>query len=184
MPRRWQQPRLIFVNSMSDPFHEDIPNDYIRRVFGVSAIATGINFQVLTNGMSGSPTWLRSYPDRRTSGWGVSIENRRWVQRADYLRRVPAAVRFISAEPLLGRLEGLDLTGIDWLITGGESGHRHRPMNIEWVRELRDRCLRGGVAFFFEQWGGRWPKDGGRLLDDREWSQLPAADATQVSSQI
>jgi len=104
---------------------------------------------------------------------GVSIENRRFVHRADYLRTVPAAVRFISAEPLLGPLEGLDLDGIHWLIAGGESGPKHRPMRIEWVRELRHRCIDESVAFFFKQWGGRHPKAGGRELDRRTWDEMP-----------
>ena len=109
---------------------------------------------------------------------GVSIENRRWVFRADYLRRVPAAVRFISAEPLLGPLDGLDLDGIDWLIAGGESGPRHRPVHPEWIRDLRDRCQVAGLPFFFKQWGGRTSKAGGRILDDEVWSEMPprAAD--------
>src|SRR5262249_38128120 len=100
-----------------------------------------------------------------------------FVHRTDYLRQVSAAVRFISAEPLLGPLEGLDLTGIDWLICGGESGHRHRTMRPEWARDLRDRCRAAGVPFFFKQWGGRYPKAGGRLLDGIEWSELPAVPA-------
>jgi protein gp37 len=104
---------------------------------------------------------------------GVSIENRRFLQRAHALRQVPSAVRFISAEPLLGQLEGLDLGGIDWLIAGGESGPHNRPVRVEWLRDLRDRCLVQGVAFFFKQWGGRHSKAGGRLLDGREWSEIP-----------
>jgi protein gp37 len=107
---------------------------------------------------------------------GVSVENRRWVERADRLRDVPAAVRFISAEPPLGPLDDLDLAGIDWLIVGGESGARHRPMRKEWARVLRDRCLAEGVAFLFKQWGGRTSRAGGRELDGRNWSELPSAN--------
>jgi protein gp37 len=173
MPRRWRQPRLIFVNSMSDLFHEEIPADYISKVFEVMQECYWHQFQVLTKRHARLAALAPSLPWPPNVWMGVSIENRRWVQRADHLRTVPAAVRFISAEPLLGRLAGLDLTGIDWLIAGGESGPRHRPMNIEWARELRDRCLTEGVAFFFKQWGGRWPKEGGRILDRRKWSQLP-----------
>lgn len=103
----------------------------------------------------------------------MSIENRRFVHRADYLREVDAAVRFISAEPLLGPLEGLDLTGIDWLISGGESGPKHRPVRSEWLRELRDRCVGEDVAYFFKQWGGHRPKSGGRVLDGRTWDEMP-----------
>jgi protein gp37 len=105
----------------------------------------------------------------------VSIENRRFVHRADYLREVDAAVRFISAEPLLGPLNSLDLASIDWLIAGGESGPKHRPIHIEWLRELRDRCVAENVAYFFKQWGGRRPKSGGRLLDGRTWDEMPKA---------
>src|SRR5262249_18486888 len=104
---------------------------------------------------------------------GVSIENRRFVHRADYLRQVPAAVRFISAEPLLGMLEGLNVHGIDWLIAGGESGYKHRPVRAEWIRNLRDLCQEQGVPFFFKQWGGLRSKSGGRILDGREWNEMP-----------
>jgi protein gp37 len=173
VPLRWRRPRMIFVNSMSDLFHEDIPDDYIAEVFEVMERADWHVFQVLTKRekrLSALAPDLRWPPNV----WiGVSIENRRFVHRADHLREVGAAVRFISAEPLLGALEGLDLTGIDWLIAGGESGHRHRRVHPEWICELRDRCRDEGVAFFFKQWGGRTPKAGGRLLDGRTWDQLP-----------
>jgi len=105
---------------------------------------------------------------------GTSIENRRFVYRANFLRQIPAAVRFISAEPLLGPLEGLDLTDIHWLIAGGESGPRHRPVKIEWLRELREQCRSSGIPFFFKQWGGLRPKSGGRILDDELWDGMPA----------
>lgn len=172
-PLRWRRPRMIFVNSMSDLFHERIDESYIRDVFAVMAEAHWHTFQVLTKrherlvDLAPSLSW----PD---NVWmGVSIENRRFVHRADYLRRVEAAVRFISAEPLLGPLEGLELSGIDWLIAGGESGPGHRPVRLEWVRELRDRCESEKIAFFFKQWGGRHPKTGGRELDGRSWNQMP-----------
>ena len=115
---------------------------------------------------------------------GTSIENNRWVHRADDIRDTPAAVRFISAEPLLGPLDKLDLKGIDWLIVGGESGPRHRPNDPDWVRELRDRALAEGVAFFFKQWGGRTPKAGGRLLDGRTWDEFPAPRVEGHSRQL
>jgi protein gp37 len=176
-PHRWRRPRLIFVNSMSDLFHEAVPLDYIERVFAVMAAADHHVFQVLTKrherlaALAPALTWPPNV-------WmGVSIENRRWMLRADFLREVPAAVRFISAEPLLGPLDGLDLAGIDWLIVGGESGRQHRPIRPEWVRALRDRSAAEGVAFFFKQWGGLTPKSRGRLLDGAEWSQMPAAPA-------
>lgn len=172
-PLRWKRSRTIFVNSMSDLFHERIPDDFVRHVFDVMGEAHWHTFQILTKRherlaeLAPSLTW-------HPNVWmGVSIENRRFVKRADHLRDVPAAVRFISAEPLLGPLEGLDLAGIDWLIAGGESGHRHRPVRVEWLRELRDKCRDEGVAFFFKQWGGPRPKSGGRTLDGQTWNEMP-----------
>lgn len=173
LPLRWRRPRMIFVNSMSDLFHPAIPFEFVERVFAVMAEAEQHTFQVLTKRHERLAELAPDLPWPSNVWMGVSIENRRWVQRADYLREVPAAVRFISAEPLLGPLENLDLTDIDWLIAGGESGYRHRPVEAEWIRELRKRCRTGGVAFFFKQWGGRTSKAGGRLLDGREWSQMP-----------
>jgi protein gp37 len=172
-PLRWKRPRLVFVNSMSDLFHEDIPEDYIRAVFEVMQEAKQHTFQILTKRHQ---RLSELGPDLDWPGnvWmGVSIENRRWVHRADHLRRVGAAVRFISAEPLLGPLEGLDLTDIKWLIAGGESGPRHRPVNVAWLRDLRERCNAEDVAFFFKQWGGHRPKSGGRELDGRTWDEMP-----------
>jgi protein gp37 len=175
LPLRWRRPRVVFVNSMSDLFHEAIPLDYVRRVFDVMARADWHTFQVLTKRHERLAE-LASELDWPANVWmGVSIENRRFVHRADRLRDVPAAVRFISAEPLLGPLEGLELDGIDWLIAGGESGFRHRRIDPAWVRELRDRCAAERVAFFFKQWGGRTPKAGGRLLDGETWDELPVA---------
>lgn len=172
-PLKWRRPRVIFVNSMSDLFHEDIPVDFIEEVFTVMAEASWHRFQILTKRqerleeLGPNLTWPENV-------WmGVSIENRRFVHRADSLRNVPAAVRFISAEPLLGPLEGLDLSMIDWLIAGGESGAKARPMKPAWVRDLRDRCIEEDVSFFFKQWGGFRPKSGGRELDGRTWDQFP-----------
>lgn len=172
-PARWRRPRLIFVNSMSDLFHEGIPDDYIRRVFAVMVCNERHTFQILTKRHERLSDLAPDLPWPRNVWMGVSIENRRFVHRADHLRQVPAAVRFISAEPLLGPLEGLDLEGIDWLIAGGESGPRHRPVKVEWLRGLRDSCLAIGVPFFFKQWGGRTSKTGGRTLDRRRWDQMP-----------
>lgn len=174
-PLRWRRPRMIFVNSMSDLFHEDISVAYIARVFDVMVRAPQHTFQILTKRHERLAELHPDLPWPNNVWMGVSIENRRFVKRADYLREVPAAVRFISAEPLLGPLEGLDLTGIDWLIAGGESGPRHRLVREDWVRALRDRCAVEGVAFFFKQWGGRTPKAGGRKLDGRTWGELPQA---------
>lgn len=172
-PLKWKRPRLVFVNSMSDLFHEDIPEDYIRRVFDVMVEASHHTFQILTKRHERLSEIAERLPWPKNVWMGVSIENRRFVHRADHLRMVPSAVRFISAEPLLGQLEGIDLSGIDWLIAGGESGPRHRPVKEEWLVDLRDRCKAEGVAFFFKQWGGRRPKSGGRELDGRTWDQMP-----------
>jgi protein gp37 len=176
-PLRWSRPRTIFVNSMSDLFHEGIPLTYIRSVFEIMVAAPHHTFQILTKRHERLSELADDLPWPTNVWMGVSVENRRFVHRVEHLRQVPAAVRFISAEPLLGQLQGLDLTGIDWLIAGGESGHRHRPVKIEWARELRDRCVQEGVAFFFKQWGGRSPKAGGRHLDGRTWDELPEPDS-------
>jgi protein gp37 len=180
-PLRWTRPRMIFVNSMSDLFHEDIPLSYIEQVFDVMGQAGHHTFQVLTKRdarlaeIAPALTW-------HPNVWiGVSIENRRFVHRADRLREVDAAVRFISAEPLLGPLDNLDLAGIDWLIAGGESGPRHRRVSGDWLRDLRDRCAEQNVAYFFKQWGGHHPKTGGRELDGKTWDELPAARSLQLT---
>jgi protein gp37 len=174
MPLRWKQPRRIFVNSMSDLFHSDIPADYIRQVFDVMVRADWHIFQVLTKRPQRLARLGSSLPWPAHIWAGVSIETNEYAWRADFLRRVPAQVRFISAEPLLGPLDRLELDGIHWLISGGESGPGHRPCNPDWVRDLRDRCLASGVAYFHKQWGGRTPKAGGRVLDGRTWDELPA----------
>jgi protein gp37 len=191
-PLRWRKPRMVFVNSMSDLFHEQIPDSYIADVFSAMSNAGHHTFQVLTK----RPERMRALIDsgwwRKSTGisdwplpnvWlGTSIENRRFVGRADELRSTWAQVRFISAEPLLGPLayEGLNLDQIDWLIVGGESGPIHRRLDPDWVRDLRDLCAGVGVAFFFKQWGGRTPKAGGRLLDGRTWDEMP--DTAEVAA--
>jgi protein gp37 len=172
-PLRWRRPRVIFVNSMSDLFHEQVPAEFIANVFDTMAAAPWHVFQVLTKRPERAVELADELPWPSNVWMGVSIENRRFVHRADLLRYVPATVRFISAEPLLGPLEGLDLNDIHWLIAGGESGHGHRRVRVEWLRDLRDRCADAEVAFFFKQWGGRTPKAGGRELDGRTWDEMP-----------
>jgi len=174
-PLRWTRPRMIFVNSMSDLFHEDIPEEYIEEVFEVMGRADHHTFQILTKRHARLAELAPSLPWHPNVWIGVSVENRRFTHRVDYLREVDAEVRFVSAEPLLGPLDRIDLSGIDWLIAGGESGPGHRPMKAEWARELRARCRAEGVAFFFKQWGGHRPKSGGRLLDGRTWDEMPTA---------
>lgn len=175
LPLHWKRPRRIFVNSMSDLFHEDIPEAYIHQVFGVMERADWHIFQVLTKRHERLAELAPTLPWPKHIWAGVTIENNRFAHRADYLRQVPSAVRFISAEPLLGPVPDLQLDGIDWVIAGGESGPIHRPPKAEWFLDLRDRCVEAEVAFFFKQWGGRISKSGGRLLDGREWSEMPTA---------
>jgi protein gp37 len=178
-PLKWAKGQRIFVDSMSDLFHDEVPPEFIGRVFNVMGTAMQHQFQVLTKRPKRMRDVVTAYYQALRlepfpNVWlGTSIELDRYVWRANYLREAPAAIRFISAEPLLGPLPSLNLEGIDWLITGGESGSHHRPIDPAWVRDLRDRCTASGVAFFHKQWGGRTPKAGGRLLDGCEWNEFP-----------
>jgi protein gp37 len=176
-PLTWRTPRMIFVNSMSDLFHKDVPKKFIARVFDTMEAADWHTFQVLTKRSSLMRDFLRRRsPQGRGPAhmwFGVSVEDGTKLSRTRHLRDTPAGVRFLSIEPLIGRIGDLDLGGIDWVIVGGESGPGARPMHVDWVREVRDQCLRSGVAFFFKQWGGLRPKSGGRVLDGREWSEFP-----------
>jgi three-Cys-motif partner protein len=172
---------MIFVNSMSDLFHELVPLDYIQQVFEVMAATDRHVFQVLTKRHERLAE-LAPDLDWPPNVWmGVSIENNRWAVRADYLRKVPSAVRFISAEPLLGPLDRLNLARVHWVIAGGESGPKHRPVRPEWLRAIRDQCQREGVRFFFKQWGGLRPQSNGRLLDGREWNEMPEHPASATN---
>src|SRR5262245_12001360 len=177
LPLQWRQPRRIFVNSMSDLFHESVPSEFIHRVFEVMQKADWHIFQVLTKRPRRMADMASELPWPGHIWAGTSVELDRYTWRANHcLRRVPAAVRFVSAEPLLGALPSLKLDHLHWVITGGESGARHRPCDPDWVRDLRDRCRAAGVAFFFKQWGGRTPKAGGRELDGRTWDEIPAQE--------
>lgn len=173
LPLHWHKPKRIFVNSMSDLFHKDVPDEYIFRVFEVMNKASWHIFQILTKRSPRLARLGQQLPWTPNIWVGVSIELDWYRWRADHLRKVPAHVRFISAEPLLGPLDNLNLEGIHWLITGGESGAGYRPCDPTWVRSLRDRCQEAGVAFFHKQWGGRTPKAGGRLLDGQVWDEFP-----------
>lgn len=173
IPRRWREPRVVFVNSMSDLFHARIPLGYVREVFQVMAETPRHTYQVLTKRASRLAK-VADQLDWPGNVWmGVSVETDDQVSRISALRNVPAAVRFVSAEPLLGPLDDIDLEGIHWLIAGGESGSAARPVDPQWVRSLRDQCQAAGTAFFFKQWGGRTPKAGGRSLDGRTWDEMP-----------
>lgn len=180
IPYRWARPRTIFVNSMSDLFHAKVPDSFIRQVFEVMTDTPRHTYQILTK----RPRRLTRLADRlpwSPNIWvGVSVETEAQTWRLDDLRKVPSAVRFVSAEPLLGDLAEIDLTGIDWLIAGGESGPNHRPIDPAWVRSLRDRCLKERVPFFFKQWGGRTPKHGGRELDGKIYSDLPEPESSRL----
>lgn len=177
LPLRWSRPQTIFVNSMSDLFHEAVPQPYVQQVFDVMRRAHWHRFQVLTKRadrlaeLSPELAWP-------TNVWmGVSVESADYVHRIDALRRTGAHVKFLSLEPLLGPLHGLELANIDWVIVGGESGPRARPVDPAWVTDLRDQCRRAGVAFFFKQWGGKNKKKAGRLLEGRTWDELPVVRA-------
>jgi protein gp37 len=205
-PLKWRKPARVFVNSMSDLFHPDIPDDFIGNVFNTMMQAEQHTFQVLTKRPQRMETFVKMWLGESWGQWidnlwlGTSIESDRYVFRADYLRETPAAVRFLSLEPLLGPLPSLDLTGIDWVIVGGESGPKARPMELSWARDLRDRCVAAGTPFLFKQWG-EWAPDteyeivdgglinhgevshsmsrigkkaAGRELDGRLWDQFPA----------
>lgn len=172
-PLTWKKPQMIFVNSMSDLFHDDVPTDIIMRIFDTMNRASIHTFQILTKR---AERLAELAPDLQWSDniWmGVSIENQDTVFRADYLKQTGARIKFISAEPLLSSLPGLNLQGIDWLIVGGESGPGSRPMLEEWVMELKSKCEKSGTAFFFKQWGGTNKKKAGALLDGKEYKSYP-----------
>lgn len=180
-PLGWKNPSLIFVNSMSDLFHEDVPLIFIQRVFDVMRRASWHRFQILTK-RSGRLLELGSQLDWPPNIWmGVSVETDKYKFRIDHLRQTRAAIKFLSLEPLLGPLLDLDLTGIDWVIVGGESGPGARPMSKKWVVSIRQQCLDANVAFFFKQWGGVRKKKNGRLLEGRTWDQMPSVYSVAVA---
>ena len=173
LPKRWKKPKKIFVNSMSDLFHEDIPLDFIQSVFDTIEEAEHHTFQVLTKRPERA---LESAPHLQwpPNLWmGTSVENNDYIHRIDTLRLIPAQTRFLSLEPLIGPIHQLDLNQIHWVITGGESGPKSRPIDIEWVRDIRDQCIAQNTPFFFKQWGGTNKKRTGRLLDATTWDEFP-----------
>lgn len=177
-PYRWRSPRIVFVNSMSDLFHAKVPLEFVRDVFKVIADTPQHTYQLLTKRATRARKLADSLDWPPNLWLGVSVEDSERLDRVDELRRVPSAVRFLSCEPLLGPLPALDLAGIGWVITGGESGPSARPIDPAWVREIRDKCVAAGVPFFHKQWGGRTPKAGGRELDGRTWDELPSRGPT------
>ena len=172
-PLHWRRSRRIFVNSMSDLFHKAVPTDFLKAVFGVMEEADWHWFQVLTKRAGRLQQLARHLPWPQHVWMGVTVEREDNTDRIEALRNTPAAVKFLSLEPLLGPLSDLDLTGIDWVIVGGESGPGARPMREEWALDIRDQCIAAGVPFFFKQWGGTNKKKAGRMLQNRAWDEVP-----------
>jgi protein gp37 len=184
LPHMWTKPRLVFVNSMSDLFHARVPLESIRQVFDVMAATPQHTYQVLTK-RARRLRRLAPEIDWPPNVWiGVSVEDSQVIDRIEDLRSVPAAVRFLSCEPLLGPLPSLRLHGIHWMIVGGESGPKARPMDSRWVEDLRDQSVSAGIPFFFKQWGGRTPKAGGRYLDGQTWDAMPTMERDVMGSQL
>lgn len=182
LPLRWKQSKRIFVNSMSDMFHADVPLEFIQKAFDVMRRASWHQYQVLTK-RSDRLLSLDSELDWQPHIWmGVSVENERFQHRIDHLRATRAQVKFLSLEPLLGPLPRLNLRNIDWVIVGGESGPHARPMDPSWVLDIRDQCRDAGVSFFFKQWGGVFKSRTGRELEGRTWDQMPSTLNAQLSS--
>lgn len=182
LPLKWKKPQMIFVNSMSDLFHRDVPLEFIQQVFDVMERASWHTFQVLTK-RSERLLELSSILNWPDNVWmGVSVENTDHINRIDDLRIVPAAIRFLSVEPLLSAIEGMNLDNIDWMIVGGESGPGARPIQKNWVRSLRKQCRTAKVPFFFKQWGGTNKKKSGRLLDGRTYDEMPRIKRNPVTS--
>ncbi len=179
IPKKWRRPRRIFVNSMSDLFHEDIPKEFITRVFASMCDSPQHTYQILTKRPDRLLELSHDLPVRDFIWLGTSVENSRYKHRIEILRKVDTPTRFLSLEPLIGDLGELDLTGIHWVIAGGESGPRSRPMNPDWVRGIRRQCETQGVPFFFKQWGGRNKKAAGRTLDGETFNNYPLAAAAE-----
>ncbi|MEH2023068.1 DUF5131 family protein [Nostoc sp.] len=184
MPLSWKKPRLIFVNSMSDLFLDDISEEFIKDVFNVMEKASWHQFQVLTKRPQRMLEIANGIKEWPPNVWaGVSIESQAWVWRSEILKEIPAKIRFLSCEPLLGSLK-LSLDELHWIIVGGESGVGARPMNIEWVRDIREQCIQANVPFFFKQWGGVQKKKYGREIDGRTWDGFPETIADQNAKQV
>ena len=190
-PLEWKRPRMIFVNSMSDLFHKDIPKAHIAAVFDTMEKADWHIYQVLTKRSSLMQKFIndryKARPAPAHMWFGVSVENEKATSRIAHLQKTNASIRFLSIEPLIAPVGKVSLTGIDWVIVGGESGYGARPMKPEWAIDIRNQCIKAKVAFFFKQWGGRSPKTGGRLLEGKEWSQFPTklpASRQQLELQV
>jgi len=178
LPLRWKKPQTIFVNSMSDMFHAEVPRKFILKAFEVMQKADWHRFQVLTKRSERLARLSESLPWSENIWMGVSVENESYTDRIDHLRQTGAVIKFLSLEPLLGPLDNLRLHQIDWVIVGGESGPGARPMNLDWVTAIRDQCTNAGVPFFFKQWGGVRKKRFGRVLEGRTWDEMPKSMRT------
>ncbi len=180
LPLSWKKPQTIFVNSMSDLFHQDVPSDFIYRTFNVMNRAKWHTFQILTK-RSGRLRKIARRLNWSENIWmGVTVEGQEYVKRIDDLRATGAQIKFVSLEPLLEPIRDLKLNGIDWVIVGGESGPGARPMEKSWVIDIRDQCLKDSVSFFFKQWGGANKKKAGRLLNGRTWDEVPALEMIEA----
>jgi protein gp37 len=179
IPLRWRSPRTIFVNSMSDLFHKDVSLDFIQRVFAVMNSCPQHTFQVLTKRPEIAARVAEHLIWTPNIWMGVSVEDQKVVKRIEDLRQLPAHIRFLSVEPLLGPISLLPLDGIHWVIVGGESGPGAREMKIEWVRDIRDKCVGSSVPFFFKQWGGVNKKKAGRIIDGRVWDEMPVPKSNE-----
>lgn len=185
LPKRWRRPRRIFVNSMSDLFHEDVPFEFVEKVFEVMDGCPQHDFQVLTKRPERALELSPRLPWPSNVWLGTSVESALYMQRVRTLRKVHgAAIRFLSCEPLLGSLKKLPLDGIHWVIVGGESGPGARPMRKEWVEEIRDQCIEAGVAFFFKQWGGVRKSRTGRMLNDSTWDEMPGEGSARGTNRM
>lgn len=180
-PFSWKKPKTVFVNSMSDMFHKNVPLSFIQKVFDTMNRCPQHTFQVLTKRAELLETYSSSLIWSNNIWMGVSVEDYRVRHRIDHLRRSDAKIKFLSLEPLIGPLPNLDLTGIDWVIVGGESGRKPRPMRESWVEDIRIQCQKAGVAFFFKQWGGTNKKESGRILNGRTYDEMPFSDSTLIS---
>lgn len=174
LPLSWKEGRLIFVNSMSDLFHEKVPAKFIKRIFDTMVSTPQHTYQILTKRAERLEELSPELPWAENIWMGVSVESEDYLWRIDHLRRSGAAIKFLSLEPLLGPLPHLNLSGVHWAIAGGESGPGARPIEVDWIRSIRDQCTAAGVAFHFKQWGGRNKKKAGRVLDGRTWDDLPS----------
>lgn len=180
IPYSWKSPKIVFVNSMSDMFHKDVPLSFIQKVFKTMNENPQHTFQILTKR---ADILLKNHKELTWTHniWmGVSVENEKVMQRIDFLRKTNAVVKFLSCEPLIGPLPNMNLKGIHWVIVGGESGRRPRPMNVDWVLDIQDQCLKNKVAFFFKQWGGTNKKKNGRELNGKHYNEMPAIEQLET----